>query len=285
MSDNSILKPDAFYTTGQKSTELEEIAEEETPIPSEEEPEETEEQEAEFAEGETDESEESEVYVYEVNGKEYTADDIEELERGNLRQSDYTRKTTGIADTVRQKVSEELSELKSNLAELQATIQTEELDLEALSNPDSEHYDPDEALKQTKLKQKRDKLLSDIKSKMGEAGKPSKEELQAEQQKLIEANPHWIKDGEATEEYKAEMKLLDRFFEANEWTKEEQAQVTKSVYWTAIIKAAKYDQLKDKTNDIVKKKVRKAPVVRKPKGQPKPKVEKPKSMADVFYES
>ena len=289
MSDNPTVGPGIFYgNTESPAPDLEEITEPADTEASTEEPAEeleTEEIETEEStEAEESEDEEAEVFVYEIDGKEYTEDDIKELEQGNLRQADYTRKTQAIAETVREKVDEEVSTLRNNVAELQATIQAEEIDLEKLSDPNSELYDPDEALKQTKLKQKRDKLLADIKSQMGDAGQPSTEELKNEQQKLMEANPHWVNDGKLTDEYNAEMAMLDKFFKANDWTAEEQAAVTRSAYWQAILKAAKYDELQTKKQKIVKK-VKKAPVVKKPKGRVQSKADKPKKMTDIMYNS
>jgi len=277
-TDNPLMEPDAFYAKEETKTELiETTVEEETEIETSQEEPATEEDETEEVEAET-EAEETEEYVFEINGKEYTEDDIDKLEKGNMMQSDYSRKTAEIAETVKLKVADqvnsEMSELRNTVLELQATIEAEEIDLNELREDD-----PDEYIKVIERKQKQEKLLADAKAKLSDNA-PSKEDEAAEQQKLILANPTWVEDGKPTKAYKADMELLNTFFTANEWSAEDQAQIGKSVYWQAILKAARFDELQKKVKPM-KKKVKKAPVVKKPKGGVKKAA--PKSDADLFY--
>jgi len=56
------------------------------------------ESEEEAGDGEEDKGdEEGDILVYDINGKEYTAKDIENLEAGQLMQADYTKKDSSFS--------------------------------------------------------------------------------------------------------------------------------------------------------------------------------------------
>ena len=91
--------------------------------------------------------------------------------------------------------------------------------------------------------------------------------VQEEQAKLIQANPQWLSNGKPTEAYQKDMDSLSDYYHANGFTQEQVSLVnTNALLAQAVIDAARYSASK-KSNAVIEKKVRKAPVTTKPKAK------------------
>lgn len=85
----------AFYGDESEQTVVTESETEDLPDEDETEDEQTPEAEdqSDTSDDDEEETEDDTIEVFELNGKEYTVERIEELEKGELRQKDYTKKT------------------------------------------------------------------------------------------------------------------------------------------------------------------------------------------------
>lgn len=219
------------------------------------------------SETETIEDEGEDLYV-EYKGREISLKDIEEWEQGNLRQADYTRKTQELSEskkafeTEKSEFAQKQAELSEKLALLEVMTKQEELSAEELS--ELKEYDPERYIEYTEKQQKRKELLEDSK-KLTES-KPGIN-VQEEQAKLIKANPQWLSDGKPTEAYQKDMDSLTNYYNDNGFTQEQVDLVnTNALLAQAVIDAARYSASK-KSNAVIEKKVRKAPVITKPKAK------------------
>ena len=193
----------------QETPEVEEVEPSEAEIPfeaSEETEEEGEELEAEEeSEDEVTEDEEAE-FLFEVDGQELSAD---ELRKGYLRQSDYTKKTQSLSEQ-RKEIENLTEQYNSQLQQIQAERQQYSQHLQALSeNQDTKKFDIDwdrlrledpleyvtkrqefqEAKKkaeiiQTKAKQVRARTAAEEEQKWAKV-------VEDEKSKLIAALPEW----------------------------------------------------------------------------------------------
>lgn len=191
-------------------------------------------------------SEIDEESYFDIDGEEITLKQIREWQQSGLRQSDYTKKTTEVADkrkaleareaelaTLLNAYNSKISELDGLLSEQEASIDWEEL----------AEDDPAEYLKQErKLKAKKAKL----KAAQAERDKASQAKLQDETRLLLEKIPTWDKsDDERCMSYAQEIGL-------------DLSKVDSHAVYLALYEASKFRQLESKTPQI-KKKVAKAP--------------------------
>ncbi len=214
--------------------------------------------------------EEQESFYVEIDGEEIALDDIKEWKLGNLRQADYTRKTQEIAD--QRKVLETESEglkakqdtLDNLISELEAfdLTQNEEIDW-----ADLREYDPSEYLKQKELQEQRQAALKKAKGEKAAISDDEKKVIIAqEQKKLIEMNPTWLDaNRQTTNQYKSDMSIIESYLSSMGYTPEETAGITSAKHWMTILDAARFKSKASK-GDALKKKLKKAPVVTKPKG-------------------
>jgi hypothetical protein len=300
-SDNPVMEPaDVFYgtaepeaPTGQAEEEAvtesedQEALAEEAEIdgqPDESEVDESEESESED-ETEVAEDEEQELVYLDLDGKEVDLNDVRKWRDGHLMQSDYTRKTTEVAEERKalQAEREEVNGLKTNLstmtAELQAMVTEDgEVNWEELREDDPEEY--------IALKEKADKrkaLVEKLKSEAVSQPQVSDDELVSEQQALFKANPSWLdKDNKPTAEFENDQKLMNEYFKTHGFTQEDVGGMFRARYIETCLKAAKFDQLQGKASAI-KSKAKKATLVTKPKKQARQLKTKAKSAEELFY--
>lgn len=296
MSDNPVLEPaEQFYGKPEESN-LEEIAEapvteQETQEPEQdvetiEKPAEIEaEAKTEAEEAEAKDDEETTQYV-EIDGKEISLDDVRKGLDSNFMQSDYTKKTTDLADERKSfeaeresdrenllKSQSEVSEMRDTLAVLVA--EDEEIDWAELKEDDPDRY--------IELKEKADKRKEALAKVKVERETPADDPalIQAEASKLHAANPDWLdKEGKPTQVYTDDTNLMNAYAAKAGFTAEEFKGMTRAHYMTTILKAAKYDQIQEKGRKI-KDKREKVPVVTKPKAAATNTQSKP--MSDIFY--
>lgn len=291
MTDNLEIGTSIFYGNNEENSDTEtsvtdeEVEETSTEEPGEEEILDTDESsEVESTEDENSD-EEQELLVFDIEGEEVSLDQIKEWKSNGLMQADYTRKTQELSDN-RKLLEDDTTNLKDALesvktltAELEASIGVEDnVNMDELREDDEGEY-----YKLLHLKEKKEKLIAKAKKEFDVTQGVSNEVLAAEQKKLMEVNPEWVKDKKTTKAYDADMDTLDNYLKVNGWTQEEFKTVYQEKHMTALIKAAKYDALQVKTKNISKKVKAVAKVTKsKAKGNQKP-VEK--EAKDIFYNS
>lgn len=233
---------------------------------------------------ETDEEvSDSQELVYEIDGEEISADTLKEWKEGSLRQADYTKKTQAIAEERKQleakqaEIGERAEKLELLIADIEKLQDKQEIDWDYLRETDTAEY-----LKQKELAEKRNQAAEAAKQALNDQKMQDQNNLvQSEQKKLLELHPDWVEGGQLTEAGKADFKLINDYVESVGFSKEEFKDLTNHRIMDSLLKAAKYEQLKDgKATET--KKAKKAPKVVKPSVKKTTK-QKPKSAVDVFY--
>lgn len=260
MPDNLTETDNVNLMWGNSEAELEEITEEEETIDAVDEDEESEET------IEEDDSQEEESETIEFNGREISADDLEEMEKAfNDRknfQADYTRKTTALSQEMKRaqahiEKQESITEsLEATLAELQESINSDEkeIDWDELAEDD-----PGEALKLERKFKKRRKEIQEAKAKVDAAKKQATDAKLAEQQQLIvELIPEWFDNGAPTKLQEEEYTVIGKYLLEKGFTNEEITSNFSAKDWPIYRDAAKYAALQKKKPGI-KKLVKKKP--------------------------
>lgn len=204
--------------------------------------------------------EEQDTLIYEINGKEYTQEQITEALEGNLRLSDYTRKTQGVAED-RKSLEADQGKLSGKMDELQTHIdllaemtdsEFKDIDWDDLRDTDTAEYlrlkekQESKKGKLTKAQADRQKLLDDKRQELG----------QAEGAKLFDVLD-W-RDNPTKQ--KADSALIQSYVTEAGWTDKEFGEVINHKHMVVILEAAKYRDLQSKAA-ITTKKVKKAPTV------------------------
>ena len=198
------------------------------------------------------------------NGREINLKDAVEWEQGNLRQSDYTKKTQELSeqrktfDADKEALTSQQAQLQGSIATLEAIIAEETLSAEDVA--ELREYEPDAYIKYTEKLSKREKVLSEAKG----VQPVSNVDIEAERKALWDANPSWVEDGKQTEAFTNDMTMLTDFARSSGYSDAEISGIEHSRHWQTLLKAAKFDAL-GKKNAAIEKKVRKAPVSTKPK--------------------
>jgi len=295
-SDNPVLEPEKLFYPDDAEAETESLTEE-AEI-SEEEPEETEsevaesdELEEESVESEDEEGDSFESYIELDDGREITIKQIKEWEQGNLRHSDYTKKTQNLADerrafeqdrdgAVEAAVSKKMEVFKGQIAELELLIKEAD---DTVNLEELREYDPSEYLKQKELRDKRVKAAEESKKMLDSNPLATDPNYLKEQQEILARNnPTWINDkGETTEAHKEDLKTLAEYLDSKGYTKQDQGRISSARDWQTLIDASKYRKSLKKVEGV-KKKVKKVPITTKQRNKV-PKAAKNKSAADIFY--
>ncbi len=206
-------------------------------------------------------SEEDELYL-DLDGEEIPLSQVKEWKSGHMMQSDYTRKTTELAEqrkefeSMQQAFNEKQNAMMSNFEILEAMIAEDELTPEQAQ--EMREYEPEAYIKHMEKQQKRKELL---KSKPP-VNTPSFDP-QVEQQKLVQANPQWLDNGKPTKAYEEDTKLLNDYAQQRGVTADKFATFDATMI-QIMIDAARFQKI-SKSNAAVEKKVRKAPVTTKPR--------------------
>tara|TARA_R110000787_G_scaffold120286_6_gene231253 strand:+ start:622 stop:1665 length:1044 start_codon:yes stop_codon:yes gene_type:complete len=268
-SDDQILTPEEIVS----EEVVDEVEEEsiDTAQPDEDDNEVVEESEEEVSESEENDEEETEevedLYVDLKDGTQISLSEIEELQKGSLRQADYTKKTQELAEQ-RKEIEEKeskfnslISDLEEKSANLEVLIkeQDEEIDWDYLKE-----YDPSEYLSQKEKAEKRQKTLEEIKGTKDSLNSENQQKLVAEESsKLFTAIPEWIEDGKTTKAFENDIKLMNNYLVNNVgMSNEEIGQIVSHKHWQIIREAAKNTINVDK-KVAMDKKLKKAPVVTK----------------------
>lgn len=230
------------------------------------------------ADSEEQETEDDVQELLDLDGEEVDLETVRKWKSGHLMQEDYTRKT--------QALSEERKTLKTQAESLESIVS--ELEAELLSDFDQKAMDElreYDASAYLKMKEKYDARRNKIASAKATAAKKRDEldETKAveERGKLVQSNPDWLDaTGNITEKYKTDTAMMSNYLVSKGWTKDEIADISTAKQWLVIKEAAELNASRAK-NDSIKQKVKKAPMVTKPRSNSAP--AKPKSLAETLY--
>jgi hypothetical protein len=238
-------------------------------------------------EAEEPESKDDEEELYlDLFGEEVTLKDVQKWQKGHMMQSDYTKKTTALAeerktfDAERTTERENLLKSQTEVTEMRDMLSVLVAEDEAIDWVELKEDDPERYIELTEKADSRKAALEKVKA---ERSTPTDDPavVAAEQGKLFSANPDWLdKDGNRTESFNKDIGLMNDYAVNAGFSVEEFNAMTKAHYLTTILKAAKFDQLQDKGREI-KAKREKVPVVTKPKATNATSESKPAH--EVFY--
>lgn len=292
MTDNPIVEPaDTFYKNDTATEEPIQPTEEadvtkqedQTPEQDVEKDDKPDEVKAETEELESKDEDEESLYV-EIDGKEVDLEDVKKWRDGHMMQSDYTKKTTNLADerkafeTERDTDRENLLKSQADVSDMSDLLTVLVQEDESIDWVELKDDDPDRYIELKELADKRKEVLAKVKADRSlPADDPAL--IAEEQGKLFAANPEWFDDGKPTDVYKKDLGLMDKYAAKAGFSPEEFGQMTRAHHMTTILKAAKYDELQEKGREI-KAKREKVPVVTKPKATT---TTQSKSREQVFY--
>lgn len=234
---------------------------------------------------ESEESGSEESQYVEIDGKEIDLDDVRKWRDGHLMQSDYTKKTTALAEertsfnTERTNERENLLKEKTDVSGMRDLLSVLVAEDEVINWAELKEDDPDRYIE---LKERADKRKDALEKVKLERETPADDPalIATEQGKLFAANPEWLdKDNKPTELFTKETTLMNDYAIKAGFSSDEFKQLTRAHYLTTILKAAKYDQLQDKGRKI-KEKREKLPVTTRPKAS---KAGQETTMAERFY--
>ena len=221
----------------------------------------------------SDEDGEGESFL--LDGEEISADDIREMRQGNLRQSDYTKKTTLLAKS-REKVDALTITLETSIDAIENLLGDDsdaELD-ELLEEGDTAEY-----LRRDKLRKGKTKKLKEAKALINKAF----EEKQAlEGEALVDAMPEWSKPKTGDARQKEDIASALKYAESLGFTNEDIARISDHRFMRALIDAGKIAKIKAKSTGLKKAKVK---PTKKPGGRAKPSGGESKNIVDLFYGS
>lgn len=247
----------------------------------------TEDTEEEASEDQNEGKDDEDTFVYEINGKEYTPEDIEALESGNLMQADYTKKTQAHAEEVKSfNEDKALFETeKAKVSDLSAMLEILVAEDEEIDWADLKEYDPEKYIEQKEKADKRATKLKEVKasqSSQSNAKVLSQEELVAERNDFYSYDPLWLdSEKQLTPKFQEDMKVIGDYLKDSGYSQDEVNKISYSHHLKTIVDAAKY-QSQLKKGSALKKKVIKPPKVTKPKANNSSTA---KSASDIMYGS
>ncbi len=207
------------------------------------------------------------------NGEEISFTQIEEWKQGNLRQSDYTRKSQVNAEerkaneATKTALNVKGQKLDDSIAQLEVLVEEfNTVEVDGMSLKELREIDPEQYLTITEKQAKRKEALKNAKSLKTESSDNQRSEnAKSELDKLVANNPHWVKDGKETKAYGKELKQTEDYLLSLGMNEQEQKGILLGGYGQVFIDAAKHHASK-KTNAAIVKRVRKAPVTTRPSG-------------------
>lgn len=211
-------------------------------------------------------NEDVDMDFYQIGDIEATIDDVKKWKEGYMKQADYTKKTQELAtqrkqaEETQQNYTHLMEDGKNKIAELDLLINEMKEDV---NFEDLKEYDPAEYLVQKEKLDKREKALNEAK---GLISTDDQVYLNQEKTKWFESNPNWIQNNQLTSEYENDMILIDTFLKNKNFNNEDVSNIKSHKVWNMILEMAKGEtsnsSAKDK-REVLKKRVRKAPVVTK----------------------
>lgn len=233
-------------------------------------------EESELDDDELEEGEDEEGESITLDGEEITADEIRELKKGNLRQSDYTKKTTELA---RQR--EEATALNAQLSGAIELLESLIVEQENDSNLDEllEEGDTAEYLRQTNLLKAKKKKLEKAKKAQSDA-LASK---QAEEGKLLlSVMDAWKDPKSGASTQKSDVDGALQYAADIGFTNDDLAKISDHKVMRALVDAGKLAKLKKSKPEVRKRKVNPTKKVSTKSKQTK---SSEKDVVDLFYGS
>ena len=193
---------------------------------------------SEAEESETLDQDESEEEIFLIGEKEYTVSQLEDLEKGQMLQSDYTRKRQA-----------ESAEYKSKLSEIDSLVAQADL-LESFLDEDEKDVDWDDLIKseeraiEAKFKARR-KQIADLRKNADKiTSKVSQETLTETNQAVISHFSEWQgKDGDKNQ--KTDLDNALKYAKSIGYTDEAISKLSKPQDFISLIEAAKYNAIKN----------------------------------------
>jgi len=230
--------------------------------------EEVEESEEEEVNQATETDTEEDLYV-EYKGREINLRDVEEWEQGNLRQSDYTRKTQELSesrtafDNEKAEFNAKQSEFNTKLAQLNAMIEEDTPSAETLA--EWREYEPEKYIEHTEKMSNRKKLLAESKAEL-----PNSVDMAKVSADLFANHPEWMDNGKQSQKFTDDTNLMTSYAESRGIGQAELSGFD-ARHYEIMLDAAKYQSVNN-SNAAIEKKVRKAPVSTRPKARATSKV-------------
>ena len=218
----------------------------------------------------SDDEEDDETLSINIDGEDITSEQIRELQQGNLRQADYTKKTTAAANEMK-RASDIADDLQNTISSLESLLtDADDAQMEELL----EDGDTAEYLRLKKANKSKLKVLSDAKKL---AGKALEERQVSEGAALVEAMIEWQdpKTGEAKRKTDVEQAL--KYAETLGFTNDDLSKVSDHRVMRALIDAGRLAKAKVTASTKKKVKPSRKPATRKTKST------KEKSVVDLFY--
>ena len=239
------------------------------------------------SDGGTDSTESEEddagAVIVDIDGEQLTRADLQEMKKNQMFHEDYTKKRmseTAAHKTAMAEVQQQANELTAHLKAVEDMVAEEEakIDWDELRDVDTSEY-----LKQKEIFDARKKKIADAKKQAGDFSSSGEDQrISDETEKLLTAKPEWLDaQGDVTDIYKDDMKLIGSYQKAIGWTKKEIQAPMDHKHSLALLDAARYHALKGKKS-AMKKELKKAPVVTKPKQSSKGSVKK--SAAEMMFD-
>lgn len=205
--------------------------------------------------------------LYQIGDIQATLDEVKSWKEGHMRLSDYTKKTKEISQIRKRSeesekqfneaikaVNEDADKLKVLISEYEEDIDWEDL----------REYEHEKYIVEKEKQEKRKQALSNIeKYKQVEEQKY----INDEKNKLYNSNPEWFDEkGSVTDNFHKDMGLIDNFLSKKGFTSEDVNKITNHKVWNLILESAKNSGASTehkKKKDVLKKKLKKAPIVTK----------------------
>jgi len=205
--------------------------------------------------------------VYLIDDEEVTLGQIREWKKGNLRESDYTRKTQDLAEQRKlyeakeSKITNKAEKLDALIGDLEQSIDDQEskIDWDELMEDDPSQY-----LKLKANIEAKQKTLDQAKADKKKSSDDKHQLYLQEQRALIpKLLPEWTDSKGATEKMTADLKLIGDYLGNNGFSDQEMNEIVDAKLWPIYLDAARFRALNDKTPEISKR-VKNAPKVIKP---------------------
>jgi len=219
--------------------------------------------------------------VYQIGDKEITLSRLDDLEKGEFRQSDYTKKSQEAA-VIRQGLEAKTAEVDGLKTYLSDAIANIEKSIESEYSKEDMLYlrdnDPSEYLKKTEEKQEKVATAEKAKQDLKTLADAANEEKIAVEQKLFnDSMTSWVDP----KQKESDIKLMEAYTTKAGFTSEDFDDIKGHRSMLALYKAAKYDELQASTAETAKQ-VSQAPKTIKASVKTKPKAA-PTSVAQRFY--
>jgi hypothetical protein len=226
---------------------------------------------------------------YELDGKQYSVQEMTEFKNRGLMQADYTKKTTELAEDRKTFKAEQETE-RAALAQERQSLQDMKAQLEVLVKEDEEvdwaelkEDDPERYIELKERSDKRQKMLDELKGQAKAESQPSQADLETEVGLLQARIPSWFDEkGNETEQRGEDLKLIQSFATKQGFTGQELSSLVTAKHWVTLYYAAKHEESLQKAEEL-KLKREGTPKIIKPGSKKQPHGGQEKTLGQVLY--